>query len=99
MTKTAEKFRKSSFRKTLQKSQHRAQRTFTGCTKNETHKAIADVLTLEKEDAPSGEYEIFDPEHTWKRKTITDFFMRKKPFWLRFLTKANACMICLTSRA
>ena len=43
---------------------------------NETNKAIADVLTLEKEDAPSGEYEIFDPEHTWKRKTITDFYAK-----------------------
>lgn len=43
---------------------------------NETHKAIADVLTLENEEVPSGEYEIFDPEHTWKRKTITDFYAK-----------------------
>ncbi|MBQ7097253.1 MAG: nicotinate phosphoribosyltransferase [Clostridia bacterium] len=41
---------------------------------NETGKAIADVITLagEKIDS-SAEYEIFDPEHTWKRKKISDF--------------------------
>lgn len=58
------------------KTQHRAQRNVYRLYENETHKAIADVLTLEKEDAPSGEYEIFDPEHTWKRKTITDFYAK-----------------------
>lgn len=42
---------------------------------NETNKAIADVLTLADEVIESGrEYEIFDPEHTWKRKTVTDFY-------------------------
>ncbi len=41
---------------------------------NETGKAIADVVTLADEVIDdSGEYEIFDPEHTWKRKTITNF--------------------------
>ena len=41
---------------------------------NETGKAIADVITLagEKIDCTK-EYEIFDPEHTWKRKRISDF--------------------------
>lgn len=41
---------------------------------NETGKAIADVITLagEKIDCTK-EYEIFDPEHTWKRKKISDF--------------------------
>lgn len=40
-----------------------------------TGKAIADVVTLEGETIDqSGEYEIFDPEHTWKRKTISDFY-------------------------
>lgn len=41
---------------------------------NETGMAIADVITLADEvidDTTS--YEIFDPEHTWKRKTVTDF--------------------------
>lgn len=41
---------------------------------NESNKAIADVLMLESEPTPDGsDYEIFDPVHTWKRKTITDY--------------------------
>ena len=47
-------------------------------------KAIADVITLHDETIdPNHEYEIFDPEHTWKRKTITNFVannLRKKYF-------------------
>ncbi len=39
-----------------------------------TGKAIADVLTLNDEVIDDSKpYEIFDPEHTWKRKTVTDF--------------------------
>lgn len=41
---------------------------------NESGKAMADVMTLHDEvissDAP---YELFDPEVTWKRKTLTNF--------------------------
>ena len=45
---------------------------------NQNHKAIADVLLLEGESVPNGEpYEIFDPEHTWKRKTVTDYYARE----------------------
>lgn len=41
---------------------------------NETGKAIADVLTMHDEVIDDTKpYEIFDPEHIWKRKTITDF--------------------------
>lgn len=41
---------------------------------NETGMAIGDVLTTFDETINDGEsYEIFDPEHTWKRKTISDF--------------------------
>lgn len=41
---------------------------------NDTGKAIADVITLADEIIDeSREYEIFDPEHTWRRKKITDF--------------------------
>lgn len=44
----------------------------------ETGKAIADLLTLEdevvSEDAP---YELFDPNYTWKRKTIRNFVARQ----------------------
>lgn len=44
----------------------------------ETNKAIADVLTLKDETIDDGkEYEIFDPQHTWKRKTINDFYAKE----------------------
>ena len=44
----------------------------------ETGKAIADVITLGNEKISSDEpYEIFDPEHTWKRKVVTDFVATK----------------------
>lgn len=41
---------------------------------NETDKAIADVITMHEEviDATKP-YTIFDPEHTWKRKTVENF--------------------------
>ena len=41
---------------------------------NENNMAIADVLTTYDEEIDeSGEYEIFDPVHTWKRKKIRNF--------------------------
>lgn len=44
----------------------------------ETGKAIADVITLNNEMISSDEpYEIFDPEHTWKRKVVSDFVAKK----------------------
>ncbi len=43
----------------------------------ENSQAIADVLTLADEVIDDhSPYEIFDPEHTWKRKTVTDFYAR-----------------------
>lgn len=40
----------------------------------ETGKALADVLTLHDEVIDdSGEYEIFDPDHIWKRKKLQNF--------------------------
>lgn len=40
----------------------------------DTGKAIADVLTLRDETIDdSRDYEIFDPNNTWKRKTVYDF--------------------------
>lgn len=40
-------------------------------------KAIADVITLKDEVINENEpYELFDPEHTWKRKTVTNFIAR-----------------------
>lgn len=41
-------------------------------------KAIADLILLNDESIPDGsDYEIFDPEHTWKRKTITNYYARE----------------------
>ena len=41
---------------------------------NETGKAIADVITLNYEKIDDTKpYEIFDPVHTWKRKTVENF--------------------------
>ena len=40
----------------------------------QTNKAIADVLTLHDETIDdTAPYEIFDPEHIWKHKTVTNF--------------------------
>lgn len=40
----------------------------------DTNKAIADVITLHDETIDDTKpYEIFDPEHTWKRKTVNNF--------------------------
>jgi len=45
---------------------------------NETGKAIADVMTLHDEEIDDSQpYEIFDPIHTWKRKTVSNFTARK----------------------
>ena len=41
-------------------------------------KAIADVITLAEENINDDEpYEIFDPEFSWKRKTIVNFTAKK----------------------
>ncbi len=41
---------------------------------NESKEAIADVITFFDETISADEpYEIFDPEHTWKRKMISNF--------------------------
>lgn len=44
----------------------------------ETGYAIADVITLREEEIDDTRpYEIFDPVHTWKRKTIKNFTAKK----------------------
>lgn len=43
----------------------------------DTNKAIADLLTVFDEEAPSGEIEIFDPEAIWKRKTIDNYYTQE----------------------
>lgn len=43
----------------------------------ETSAAIADVITLHGEEIDDTKpYEIFDAEHSWKRKIVTDFYAR-----------------------
>ena len=42
-----------------------------------TGKAIADVITLQGEIIDDSQpYEIFDPDHTWKRKFVQDFIAK-----------------------
>jgi nicotinate phosphoribosyltransferase len=42
-----------------------------------TGKAIADLITLAGETINENEpYELFDPDYTWKRKTVSDFVAR-----------------------
>ncbi len=51
----------------------------------QTHKAIADVICLHDEVIDDSKpYEIFDPDYTWKRKTLTDFVAEPlmKPIFL-----------------
>ncbi len=43
----------------------------------ENSQAIADIITLHDEVIDDTQpIEIFDPEHTWKRKTVTDYYAR-----------------------
>ena len=45
---------------------------------NATGKAIADVVTLHDETIDDTKpYQLFDPEHIWKRKTVTDFHAKR----------------------
>lgn len=44
----------------------------------QNNKAIADVITCADEVIDDSKpYVIFDPEHTWKRKTVTDFYAKE----------------------
>ncbi|MBQ3124106.1 MAG: nicotinate phosphoribosyltransferase [Clostridia bacterium] len=43
----------------------------------DTDKAIADVITLHGETIDENKpYELFDPEHTWKRKLVKNYYAR-----------------------
>ncbi len=43
----------------------------------DSNKAVADVITLDHEKIPEGsDYEIFDPQITWKRKKISNFYAK-----------------------
>lgn len=44
----------------------------------ESGKAVADVLTLDEEDLSNEKtYSLFDPDFTWKRKTVDNFVARE----------------------
>lgn len=53
-----------------------------------TSKAIADVITLQGETIDESEpYELFDPNYTWKRKTVTNFIV--KPLLVKVFDKGE----------
>ena len=57
---------------------------------NDTGKALADVITLLDEEISSdADYELFDPDYTWKRKTITNF--TAKPLLVKIFDGGNCC--------
>ncbi len=43
----------------------------------ETGKALADLITLHNEEISSEEYTIFDPANTWKKKTLTNYYVKE----------------------
>ncbi|MBR3815618.1 MAG: nicotinate phosphoribosyltransferase [Clostridia bacterium] len=57
---------------------------------NKTGKAMADVITLHDEEIDSSrDYELFDPNFTWKRKTVTNF--TAKPLLIQIFDKGCCC--------
>lgn len=40
---------------------------------NDTHKALADVITLYDEQIPKDHYVIFDEQNPWKKKTLSNY--------------------------
>ncbi len=56
----------------------------------DTGKAMADVITLlDEEIDDSKEYELFDPNYTWKRKTVSNFIA--KPLLVKIFDKGECC--------
>ena len=43
----------------------------------ETNFALADVIMLKDETIPEDNYEIFDQHNTWKKKTLTNYYVRE----------------------
>ncbi len=43
----------------------------------ETNMALADLITLHNEEVLEGEYTIFDPANTWKRKILKDYYVKE----------------------
>lgn len=42
-----------------------------------TGKAVVDLIMLEDEDIPQQPFEVFDPVHTWKRKTVNGAYHKE----------------------
>jgi len=59
----------------------------------ETGKAIADVITVHGERIDSKKpYELFDPEHTWKKHEVTDYEV--KPLMKKIFSKGKCVYKC-----
>lgn len=43
----------------------------------ESNKALADVISLKDEEIPEDKYTIFHPIHTWKRRTLKNYYKKK----------------------
>lgn len=41
------------------------------------NKALADLITLHDEEVLEGEYTIFDPANTWKKKTLKNYYVKE----------------------
>ena len=44
---------------------------------NDSHKAVADLITLHDETIAEDEYEIFSPTEPWKRKILTNYYYKE----------------------
>lgn len=60
---------------------------------NDTGKAIADVVTLLDEEIDGTKpYELFDPNYTWKKKTVENF--TAKPLLVKVFDGGKCCYNC-----
>lgn len=43
----------------------------------ENNKALVDLITLRDENVLEGEYTVFDPANTWKKKVLTNYYVKE----------------------
>ena len=53
----------------------------------QNNKAIADLITVYDEEIPENEYTIFDQTSTWKKKTLTNYYV--KPLHVKIFENGN----------
>lgn len=53
----------------------------------QNNKAIADLITVYDEEIPENEYTIFDQASTWKKKTLTNYYV--KPLLVKIFENGN----------